>query len=82
MNHKSKLSKDEIAQKLAEKKWLAVLCAIFIYAFLILLSWGIFTGFMAIICLCFGIKISLRIITGGYVLILLIKFVFDANKKA
>lgn len=80
MNHKSKLS-DKITEKKDWKIWQVILITIFVFAGLILLGWGIFVGLAMIICLCFGIKVSLPVITGIYVLVLLIKFLFDSGKK-
>lgn len=54
----------------------AIVTAILLYAF----SWGITVGLIKLITICFGIKFKLAYATGIWLIICLIKILFNKSK--
>ena len=48
----------------------------------LVLSWGLTVGIVELIALCFGLKISLLMATGIWLIIWLLKSIFSSNTKS
>lgn len=62
-------------------KFGSILLVIFIIVLMCGLSWSIVSGFVWLICLCFGIQFNFLISTGIWLILLLLNLVFGKNSS-